>query len=370
MKAMGVPETDATQYLPYGCGEYILWHRSLGTPSGALNVAKCLELALNDGCCLLTGRQLGPRTGEAAGLNTFDNVWRAFTEQLDQGIRALAHFQRVEYEVGAREAPFLFFTLLMDDCLASGRAVAEGVRYLGGTLEAYGNIDAADALVSLRKSVFEERIVSLPELVDALRRNWNGAEKLREHMLALPKFGNDDREADDLAERVHHHLATAIRGKAREVGLHHYLMVVINNSMNVNLGTLTAALPDGRLAREPLANGINPVAGRDRQGVTAFLHSLVRLKPDRHAGAVQNMKFSRGMFTRTRAKLEALLHTYWSSGGAQAMLTVVSRGDLEAALREPEKWGHLMVRVGGFSARFVELPRDVQLHILARTLHE
>ena len=82
------------------------------------------------------------------------------------------------------------------------------------------------------------------------------------------------------------------------------------------------------------------------------------------------MKFSRGLFTRNRPKLEALLNGYFRSGGTQAMITVVDRRDLEEAMREPEKWGHLMVRVGGFSARFIDLPRDVQLEVLGRTLNE
>ena len=373
MEAMAVPEADALDYLPFGCGEYILWRKSVGTPSGAINVAKCLELALNDGHCLLTGKLMGPRTGSAANFTTFEELWSAFVIQVDHGVHALARLQKIEYEVGAREAAFLYISLLMDDCLATGKTAGDGgVRYLGGTLETYGNIDVGDAFLALRRAVFDDKIVALPELVAALRRDWRGPsdEALRERLLALPKFGNDDDEADAMAMRVHDYLANTIRDQARVVGLHHYLMVVINNSMNVDLGRMTSALPDGRRAGEPLANGNNPVAGRDRQGVTAFMQSLVKLRPDRHAGAVHNMKFSRGLFTRSRAKLEALLAAYWAGGGAQAMITVVNRGDLEAAMLEPAKWAHLIVRVGGFSARFIELPPDVQRHILARTLND
>jgi len=371
MKAMNVPETEARDYLPFGCGEYILWRKSVATPSGAINVAKCLELALNDGRCLLTGEVVGPRTGAPASFGTFEALWHAFTVQLDHGIRALARLQRLEYEVGAREIAFLYITLLTDDCLATGKAVCfGGARYLSGTLETYGNSDVADALTAVRRAVFDDKRVALPDLVVALKNNWSDAEPLRQSLLALPKFGNDDDEADAMAVRFHEHIANAIRDQAKVVGLHSYLMVVINNSMNVDFGHMTAALPDGRRAGEPLANGNNPVAGRDRQGVTAFLQSLAKLRPDHHAGAVHNMKFSRALFTCSRAKLEALLAAYWESGGAQAMITVVNRGDLEAAMAEPAKWGHLIVRVGGFSARFIELPQDLQLHLLARTLNE
>jgi pyruvate-formate lyase len=103
--------------------------------------------------------------------------------------------------------------------------------------------------------------------------------------------------------------------------------------------------------------------------VTAFLNSISRLNPSVHAGYVQNMKFSRRMFTTERAKLEALLATYFARGGAQAMITVLDRGDLEAAMKEPEKYGNLIVRIGGYSHRFVELPRDVQRDVANRTLY-
>jgi pyruvate-formate lyase len=135
------------------------------------------------------------------------------------------------------------------------------------------------------------------------------------------------------------------------------------------LGRYTEASADGRRAGRPLANGNNPSSGSDRSGVTAFLRSLVRLDPSLHAGAVQNMKLARELFGARRAQAHALLRTYFELGGAQAMITVVGRDELEAALREPEAWAQLMVRVGGFSARFVELSPAVQREILERTLN-
>ena len=134
------------------------------------------------------------------------------------------------------------------------------------------------------------------------------------------------------------------------------------------MGRWTAASPDGRKARVSMANGNNPTGGMDKKGITAMLNSLVKLHPAIHAGAVQNMKFSTELFTSNRDKLQALLKAYFDNGGAQAMITVVNRGDLEAAMREPEKYQHIFVRVGGFSARFVELDR-MRMEILSRTLY-
>ena len=126
---------------------------------------------------------------------------------------------------------------------------------------------------------------------------------------------------------------------------------------------------DGRRKGQYMANGNNPSSGSDRAGLTAMLNSLVKLRPDCHAGAVQNIKLSPAWFAGDAALARGLLQAYFDQGGTQAMLSVVRRGDLEKALQNPEQYHHLMVRVGGFSARFVELEPDVQQEILHRTLY-
>jgi pyruvate-formate lyase len=372
-RAFGIRRAEASHYTPYGCGEYVLAHRSVGSPNGVVNLAKCLELALHDGWDPVARRQAGPSTGGVAGFTSFDSLWRAYMAQLEHFASALAEQERIEYEVAGREAPFLFLSALYDDCIARAQPILSGgVRHLCGTLETYGNTNAADALVAIEKIVFRDRATTLPGLVAALDANFDGpgGKDLRDQLVAAPKYGNDNDEADSMARRVHEHVCRFTRALAAKVGLDSYLVVVINNHANTILGRTTAASADGRRAGERLANGNSPSPGADRSGVTAFLNSLVKLDPSIHAGTVQNMKFSGGLFRLHRAKLEALLGAYWAGGGTQAMITVVSREDLESAMQEPEKWGHILVRVGGFSIRFVELPRDVQQEIISRTLYE
>ena len=107
----------------------------------------------------------------------------------------------------------------------------------------------------------------------------------------------------------------------------------------------------------------------DKCGVTAMLNSLVKLRPDFHAGSVQNMRFGREMFQSLLPKTKGLLAAYFANGGTQCMITVLNRGDLERAMEDPEKYQNLIVRVGGFSARFVDLSKDVQLELLSRNLY-
>ncbi len=371
--AFGVREEEAVHYVPYGCGEYVLEHRSVGSPNGVINLAKAVELALHDGCEPLTGRRTGPPTGALDQLRTFDDLWRAYTTQVEAALAALAEQERLEYDVAGRDASFLFASALTDDCLARARPLlAGGVRHLGGTIETYGNVNAADSLTALNEVVYQTHRASLPDVVAACAANFAGPapERLRRLLQTVPKYGNDQADADAMAVRLHEHVCGFARAQAARVGLASYLVVIINNWANVTFGANTGATPDGRKDGEPLANGNNPAPGADRHGATAFLNSLVKLSPAVHAGAVQNMKFSREFFTRHREKLEALLAGYWRQGGTQAMINVVSQDDLRAAMAAPENWGHLMVRVGGFSARFVDLPPGAQREILARTCHE
>ena len=118
-----------------------------------------------------------------------------------------------------------------------------------------------------------------------------------------------------------------------------------------------------------MANANNPAGGTDKNGITAMLNSLVKLRTDIHAGAVQNMAFSRVLFVGNRRITKAVLETYFKNGGQQAMINVLNRGDLEDAMIHPERHQNLMVRVGGFSARFVTLSPDVQREIASRTLY-
>ena len=370
-KAFHVSYEEAVDYAPFGCGEYVLDHRGVGTPNGVINLMKCLEVTLHDGVDPVTGIALGIASGKLDSLATFQDLWTAYCRQVEYHVEALAVQEKIEYEVVGETSPFLLLSLLYDDCLERGLPIFQGgVRYLGGTLETYGNINAADSLAALKKLVYDEGRYTLRQIVAACDANFHGHESLRRDLQRAPKFGNDDDEADSMAQQIHNHICRVTMAQAAKVGLDSYLAVIINNWANALFGKITAASPEGRLAGETLANAINPSPGMDRNGITAVLNSMVKLDPAIHAGAVQNMKFSRSMFTQHRPKLEALLTGYFRQGGTQAMITVVSRGDLEAAMREPEKWGHLMVRVGGFSARFIDLPREAQLDVLHRTLYE
>ncbi len=372
-KAFGVPYNEAVHAIQFGCGEYVLNHRSVGTPSGVINLLAALNVTLHRGINPVTGKQMGipvSRYEKYGHFETFDKLLAAYMEQVEYHVEQLALHEKLEYDFAGKDAPFLYTSMLMDDCTERGKGVYEGgIRYLGGTLESYGNSNTADSLTAIKQFVYDEKKIEIDKLVEMLGCNFTGYNTGRNMLLNSPKYGNDNEVADGMLTLVHEHLCNFTRKQAAKAGLDSYLVVVINNDANTVIGGFTSASADGRKEFTYMNPGNAPVGGADKSGVTAFLNSIVKPATDIHAGAVQNMKFSKELFSTYRDKLEILLATYWQKGGAQAMITCVSRGDLEAAMEHPELYQNLIVRVGGFSERFVNLPRNTQLEILSRTLY-
>jgi pyruvate-formate lyase len=360
----------AERWLPYGCGETVLLGAGTASPNGIANAARILEEVLFG---LPAGSRRAPGAEDLARAPAFadaESVWTAFAARADAAMAALAQWQAHTHAVAGAACRFLPLSLLADDCLSRGRAVLDGgIRQHGGTMELYGLADAGDSLAALETVVFAPGGCGLDSLRRALLADFRGFESLRARLLRAPAYGNDDAGADRWTRRVHRSVCDSCRRHGAEAGLDHFLVVVINNWVNTVFGRRTGALPSGRLAGKPLANANNPQPGRDRQGPVALLRSLAGLERGLDAGCVQHLKLSRAWFAGDRTPLRALLAGYAAVGGMQVMITTSDPGELQAALREPAAYGHLMVRVGGFSARFVDLPRDCQEEICARSLH-
>lgn len=368
--ALNVSEEEAVDYMMLGCGEYMLNHRSFASPNGIINLLKTLEATLYNGWDMLDQKEMGLKLGEFGTFETFEDLYQAYLKQFTYYVEILAQQEQLEYEVCAKTASFLYMSMLFDDCMERGKGIFDGgIHYLGGTLETYGNVNTINSLYAIRKLVYESRAIAPETLLKAMEANFEGYESIQKQLLSVDKYGNDLEEVDAFAQRFHHDVCTIVRSQKDRTTLHSYLVVIINNEANTILGRFTGASPDGRKAREPMANGNNPTGGTDTHGLTAMLNSLAKLDTHIHAGAVQNMKFSRDLFNGHREIARAALKTYWENGGAQAMITVVSRSDLEQAMIHPEQYSNLMVRVGGFSARFVTLAPDVQREIASRTCY-
>ena len=369
-KSLDISINKAEKYIPYGCGEFVLEHHSFGSPNAIINVLKCVELAMNNGVSMLTGKNIGAATGDFEDFNTYDDFFNAYKSQVEYIVPACAVAQDTEYRITGEISTFPYLSLLFDGCIESGKGIfSGGIPHLGATLETYGNTNAADSLAAIKKVVFEDRSVSKNDLLKILKANFKNYPAEHAILKDVPKYGNDSDYVDKIALDVHDHLCNTIRDQKNVTNLDSHLVVIINNEMNTWYGKACIASADGRLSHSPLAPGNAATGGMDKNGPTALLNSVVKLHPDIHAGTVQNIKFGPDMFTKHLTKFNAMLKTYFQRGGTQLMITVVNQKDLLDALIHPDKYQNLLVRVGGFSARFIELSPEVQQEIISRTAH-
>lgn len=366
-RALGVSLAEAMEYHPLGCGEYMLAHSSPSLLDSVWSIPKTVEAALHDGLGG-DGRRIGPATGATASLDSFEELYAAVLRQVRFAASLAARTYRAVCDTYSNHCAFLLGSLLTDDCLDRNRAMFDGgVRLLGACEMGHGFTNAADALTAIRKLVYEDRTATLEEVVAALAADFEGHATLRQQLLHAPKFGNDDPDADAMLVRLWNDINMAARDAGRDAGLD-FLLVSSVNPGGYGMGLSCGATADGRHSGQPFAIGNAPTAGNDRNGLTALCNSVARVDPA-NGGAVTNFKLSRELFAPTPRIVETVFATFFANGGQQASLTVVNRDDLEAAMREPAKYTHVLVRLGGWSARFVDLEPAIQQEILRRTLY-
>ncbi len=364
-QALNVAVPDAERYYPLGCGEYMIGGASPSLLNVGWSLPKSLEAALFGGRGA-KGEELGPEV--PLSLPAFEDLWRAFMLQVEHGVEFGARICEQNLVVGETDAPFLLASLLVDDCVERGRGVVQGgSRYIGSCIMAHGFSNAADALTAIKRLVYDTEQVDLDSLRAALRDNFEGHEQLRRKLLAMPKFGNDSPDADNMLVRMWQELSRRSDAAGKRHGLGFFTISSVNPG-GYFMGAQCGATADGRLAGEPFAIGNAPTAGADRNGITALLNSVSKVDPT-NGGATTNVKLAKSLFTHNRTKLESLFQAFWASGGMQATLTVVDQADLQNALEHPELYPNLLVRLGGWTARFVELSREVQQEIIRRTVY-
>lgn len=368
MHAFAVDRERAETYMPLGCGEIEFDHYSFGSPNGSLGTLKVLELAIHGGFDPVSDTYLSFKSPTLAECRSFEEFLTIYKNHLTYFIEAQAKYEKYLYEAIGKRHTFMMVSLLYDGCLDSGRGIFDGgCQYLAGTMELYGNVDAANSLAAIKRLVFEEKTMSAAEMVSALDHNFVGFERQRKAMMEVPKFGNDDGYTDDILLELHTFLCETVKQQAPKVGLKSYLSVNINNAQNTTLGRWVGATPDGRKSGMPMANANNPASGTDKHGLLSMLNSIVKLPHDNMAGMVQNLRFTRETWSNRDGKAQLLVQDYFARGGAQLMVTVVGKQDLELAMAHPEDYTDLIVRIGGLSARFVNLKKDVQQEIYDRT---
>ncbi len=370
----GLPEEHLWDYAPVGCLENTLQgcDRS-GTVDVNLNLAKAVELALNNGRDLASGRRIGPRTGNPRRFSSFARFLDAFKAQLRHLLEWILRVNNMADAGRARWEPVPYLSALVEGCLENGRdSNAGGARHNFLTVQGIALATAADSLAAVKKLVFDERQVAMAELLAALQRNFEGYEGLRQTLLnKAPKYGNDDPYADQIAREISRFWTQEALEHVSPTGKR-YRGGYLSWNYWIAYAPSTAATPDGRRRGQFLSNAVCPVNGADRQGPTAVVKSVGNLGLETAPnGASHTMSFSPSLLRdpEQRAKLKALLRAYGQVGGTCLQINVIDAETLRAAQEHPDEYHNLLVRVTGYNAYFVGLGKEIQDEIIAREAH-
>jgi formate C-acetyltransferase len=368
--AAGVPLAAARDWNNGGC--VVPHSRKVNewTAAANINLGSALEFALNDGRNR-RGERLGVASGDPSHFTTFDQVKAAFFQQVAYLVKQASIATLIAQQVHSEQAPRPFLSLMVEGCMASGRDLSRGGAAVNGgaVLTGIGLADAANALEAVRTLVFERGSVSLQALCQALERDWEGFEQLRVEAAGCPKYGNDLEGVDRLAAEIGDVYQREVRSRRDWFGSP-FNSAFMGISNYIPAGAVVGATPDGRRAWSPLTEGCAAHAGTDLTSPTALMRSAAKLDHEAHSGGtLLNLKLSPDALKTDRdlANLAALIRGYFELGAFHVQFNVISPETLRAAQRCPEEHQDLLVRVAGYSARFVTLSREVQDAIIART---
>jgi pyruvate-formate lyase len=341
--------------------------------TGYFNLPKVFEITLNNGIDPRTGKEIGLRSGDPAQFSSYQELFKAFQKQVKHFVDIKVEGSNIIERLYAEYLPAPFLSILISDCIAKGKDYHDGgARYNTSYIQGVGLGTITDILSSIKYNVFDKKQVSMKELLEALRSNFEGHEPLRQRFLnKTPKYGNDDDYADDIMRSVFETYYSTVSGRPNTKG-GFYQINLLPTTVHIYFGRMTMATADGRKASEPLSEGISPVQGADRKGPTAVIKSASKMDHVRTGGTLLNQKFTPSLLADEEGidKLAHLIRTYFKLDGHHIQLNVVSAEMLRDAQKHPEKYRDLIVRVAGYSDYFVDVNPDLQNEIIKRTEHQ
>jgi formate C-acetyltransferase len=371
----GVPAEDACEYVQDACAEILIGGMSEDRVAEIWFLPlRSLELALNNGRSLLTGTQEGPATGIPDSFVDFEDLMTALELQIRYSIEREVEIANHGEMFISRLSPQPLHSSTLADCVEKGRDSTEGgARYNNtGTCFTVGLANTADALMAIKRLVFEQKRLSLGCFVDILRGDWEDHEVLRlEICTKLPKYGNDIEEVDNLARRITDLYAREIPKYRNTRG--GYFKPGGFGTDPVGKGRIVGASADGRRAGAPLSTNLSPAPGRDTKGPTAVLRSASRLNVGSCTnGSVLGIELHPSSVAGDEGllALQSLIQGYFQLGGMSLQFNVIDAETLRAAQRNPQEYRNLQVRVWGYSDYFLNVDPEMQEQIIARAIHQ
>jgi len=368
----GKPMRDARDGGPSGCVTISVFGRESCTLTGYCNWPKIFELTLNNGFDPQTRKQIGLQTGDPSNFTSFEELMSAYKKQLRYFVDLKVKGNNIIERLYADYMPAPFMSLLFDDCIAKAKDYHDGgPRYNSTYIQGVGIGTLTDSLSAVKYHAFDTEKLTIKELLDVLKNNFEASEKIRQMLWnETPKFGNDDDYADSIAQSVFDAYFDALDGRPNTKG-GEYRVNLLPTTVHIYFGRITGATPDGRKAGEPLSDGISPSQGADRNGPTAVIKSVAKIDHARTGGTLLNQKFMPQLLADEAGidKLAHLVRTYFKLGGHHIQFNVVDAKTLRNAQKNPERYRDLIVRVAGYSDYFVDIGKELQDEIIARTEH-
>ena len=370
-----IPLREARNYSTIGCVEPGPFGTSFTSSDAALfNLAVCLELALKNGVSSVLGEKAGLETGDPLEFKGIDDVIEAFRKQVSHLVKHMIVGSNCSEIANQVIKPTPLLSLCVEGCFETGRDVTTGsAKYNFTGVQGVGLADVANSLAALDQLVFREKRIDMKGLLEALRRDFDGQEELRQLLInRVPKYGNDDDLVDKYAQSAARIYSEEVE-KHRNVRNGWFIPGMYSMTTYIGFGFLTGALPSGRKLNDPLGNGISPYAGSDRKGLTAAMRSVTKIDHSLYPnGVAYTVSLSPALFSGKEGmeKLISLIEAYIKLGGMHIHFNVVDVNTLLDAQKNPEKYRDLLVRVAGYSAYFVDLTKDVQDEIIRRYSEE
>ena len=358
------------------CGCVVPHFRKTGEWTSAVNInfGAALEYTLNEGKSRLTGKRMGLYEKPITQFRSFIEVKEAFLKQLNNLIKHSVIATLVAQKLHREMVPRPFLSTVVDGCMEKGKDLSHGgARYnIGPVLTGIGLGVVANGLAAIKKVVFEDQIATLEELDNALDSDWEGYDGLRKAVLEVPKYGNDNDYVDSLAIEISDFFYEQT-SRYRDIFGSRFNTAFMGISNYVPTGKVIGALPCGRKARAPLTEGVSPFVGSDVTSPLAAMRSAAKVNHDVHTGGtLLNLRLNQELVSTPRGlrNLGSIIRAFFALGAFHVQFNTISSEVLRDAQRKPDEYRDLLVRVAGYSTQFVNLSREMQDAIIARTEHE
>lgn len=353
-----------------GCVETGAFGNEAYILQGYFNLPKIFELTLFNGVDQMTGKQLGPQTGDAKDFETWEQLWDAYAKQINHFLDIKVRGSNVIEELFARYMPVPFLSILTNDCIASGKDYnAGGARYNTSVIQGVGTGTITDCLAAVKYNVYDNKKFTMAELIEALKADFAGYENIY-NLVAnkTPKFGNDDDYADGLMKQVFNYFVDNVSSRPNMRG-GSYRVDMLPTTCHVYFGQVMIASPNGRHAGKPVSEGISPEKGADVNGPTAVIKSCAKMDHLKTGGTLLNQKFTPEVVAGEEGldNLANFVRSYFNMDGHHVQFNVVHRELLLDAQKKPDEYKDLIVRVAGYSDHFRNLDKPLQDEIIERT---